>query len=339
MRRYQGEDLAQGSRIAIIGNDTLGNYVVSTPLMTLLRSRHPGHKLDLYSGPITQDFWEVDNRVDFGLQTSDVLQLPASIRSAKRYGLVVNLEDEEWAAKLAGTLCSADSAVVGRCISLSTGEELPFADDEAGHLAGDRNWMSPDLMARYPSLLSTPFIGEILCRTAYFTGEIPQCHVPYRDVRISVPDILISTCASQREKLWTPSKWIDFARQFKQLGFSLGIIGASPDVQRRRWKGSEVEDQLVLDRYATDLRGSLTLPEVAGALIRSRVCVTLDSGILHVAGAVNTQTVGLYRYGYSTLWAPPFSSVFPIEPSEGESVASISSDQIIYGTLAALGQR
>jgi hypothetical protein len=271
--------------------------------------------------------------------TSEVLQLPASIRSGRKYGLVVNLEDEEWAAKLAGTLCNPESAVLGRCISFSTGEEIPYTDDLPGQLAADRDWLSPVLMSKYPTLLSTPFIGEILCRTAYFFGEVPACRVPVREVRSSVPDVLISACASSREKLWNPGKWMALAQQLRQLGFSLGIIGASPDVQRKRWQGSEIEDELVLGRLASDLRGSLTLPEVGGALMKARACVTLDSGVLHLACAVNAPTVGMFRPGFSNLWAPPFSTLFPIEPHESDSVASISEDQIIQATLAALGSR
>ena len=85
---------------------------------------------------------------------------------------------------------------------------------------------------------------------------------------------------------------------------------------------------------AEDMRGVLTLPQVAGALANAKSVVSLDNGILHLACSTETPTVGLYRNGIHRLWAPPSPSLKVIEPGEGATVDSISLKAVIEAVQA-----
>jgi ADP-heptose:LPS heptosyltransferase len=75
-------------------------------------------------------------------------------------------------------------------------------------------------------------------------------------------------------------------------------------------------DAALVEGGVQDLRGRLTLPEVAGALAQARAFVTVDNGLMHVAAAVGTPTVAIFGASPRRLWAPPVSCVRVLEPSE-----------------------
>jgi ADP-heptose:LPS heptosyltransferase len=51
--------------------------------------------------------------------------------------------------------------------------------------------------------------------------------------------------------------------------------------------------------------------------------ITIDNGILHLAAATGTPTVGLFRHGIHRLWAPPFANLTVLTPGEKKAVAEI----------------
>ena len=53
-------------RVAVVANDALGNYVVSTPLLQGIRNELEPDVLDYYSGPRVQEFWSRDPRISKG---------------------------------------------------------------------------------------------------------------------------------------------------------------------------------------------------------------------------------------------------------------------------------
>jgi ADP-heptose:LPS heptosyltransferase len=97
--------------------------------------------------------------------------------------------------------------------------------------------------------------------------------------------------------------------------------------------GGGVEEAIAKSGMVQDLRGQLTLPEVVGALAMTNLVFTLDNGILHLACATDTPTVGLFRYGIHRLWAPPVSNLKVIVPMPGKVVGDIPAEN----AMRALG--
>lgn len=311
--------------IAVIANDALGNFVVSTPLLQMLRAEYPQAKLHYFSGTRAQELWRSSPLIDKGyvLYGADPRQAAAMIPD--HFDLVINLELSCWAKCFAALCCTSSTHIVGPCLSSSGRDDLPFQEDERGRLWKDTEWISQDLTSRYP-FLESGFIGELFCRLAYLDGPVPGYAVPQEEPPFDTPQILIATAASLPEKLWPVEKWLAL---LAALPSKPGLIGAKPQEQKKFWQGGSGEEELVASVSIEDLRGKLTLPQVVGALARARQVITLDNGILHLAVSTGTPVVGLYRHGIHRLWAPPYENLTVVTPGKGSPVSDIEPQQVL----------
>ncbi|HEY3780069.1 MAG TPA: glycosyltransferase family 9 protein [Fimbriimonadaceae bacterium] len=336
MRRFQGEKLKPGGRLAVISNDALGNFVVVTPLLQMLRAEFQPATLDYYGGVRT---WELQTNSDlidwtYPLHGSMPSELAGIAHEKRGYDLIVNIERANPDKLFAESLCTEDTFVCGPCGD-GTAHDLYFADDERGQLWQDRDWKAEDLTQRYP-LLKSPFIGEIFCRLCYLDGEIPPYKVPCEEPSIDIPPILISAAATLPEKLWPAEKWLQVLSVFKEKGLEIGLVGAHPIQQEYFWKGNDLEMQLLESGSIKDLRGKLSLPEVVGALHKAQLVLTLDNGILHLAVAARKKTVGIFRDGIHRLWAPPFEGLTVLTPPAKGQVQDLSVEAVRDAVVRAL---
>ena len=56
VQRYEGQDLGTQPHIAVLGSSKVGNFVVTLPLLNLLRRRYPNAKIDFWGTEATKDF-------------------------------------------------------------------------------------------------------------------------------------------------------------------------------------------------------------------------------------------------------------------------------------------
>lgn len=336
MHRYTGGRLREGSRIAVISNDALGNFAAVTPLLQMLRSAHSPAVLDYFGGSRIHELASASDLVDgaFPLHGASPEE---SVRwlSAGPYDLVVNVEQTAWSKSYAALLAGSGGAVCGPCVGPGGRGELDFPDDDAGRLWLDERWIAEDVRDQHP-ILDSGFIGEIFCRGAYLSGPVPGYRIPSVPCKRDVPDVLLATAASLPEKLWPIEHWIAAVEALHLQGCSIGLIGAKPSDQGKFWKGAEDENRLIATGWVEDLRGAFPLPEVVGALGKARAVLTLDNGILHFAVASGTPTVGLFRYGIHRLWAPPASNLTVVVPEPEETVASIPVAEVVAAVSKAL---
>lgn len=333
MRRYLGEQLRPAPRIAVVANDAIGNFVVGTPLLQMLRTKWNPSALDYYGGTRTWELIESSDLIDFGYPLHGALPQKTAEAIAERtgdgsYDLVVNMEWTAFAKVCTGMLAGVETFVCGPSIGNGGRGDLPFPDDERGNLWRDQEWISPDITTRYP-FLDSGFIGEIFCRLAYLEGPVPGYRLPSRKPKVETPDVLIATAASLPEKLWTKSGWVKVLEELAKKGLTVGLIGAPPASQKQFWKGDTTEDELVEAGLVMDLRGKLSLPEVVGALSACRLVFTIDNGVMHLAASTSTPTIGLFRDGIHRLWAPHADSMEVITPGPDREVAEISVDHVL----------
>lgn len=337
MVRYQGEVLSESARVALVGNDALGNYAVITPLLRMLRGRYPKAQISYFSGNRTREFWAGDTKLHEGHDVLSLSPLKCSqlLTDLPAFDLVINVEQATWAKWTAALLAKENGYVVGPCLGPDLRGDLPFADDAIGRLCADPQWIAEDLRERYP-FLDSGFIGEIFCRMAYLNGPLPAYSIPWTQPGLEIPDVLIATAASLPEKLWLPENWRKIVQELQDAGRSVGLLGAKPGDQQRYWKGNSDEEDLVRTGLIQDLRGRLSLPEVAGAIRQAKLVITIDNGILHLAASTETPVVGLFRHGIHRLWAPPFGNVSVLTPRVGKSVAEISISDVLKEIKCAL---
>lgn len=332
MRRYEGSGLPANPRVAVVANDAIGNFVVATPLLQLLQAELKPSFVAYFGGHRT---WEMQVESDLFEATYPLHGTPleeAVSAAAGSFDLIVNVENGVHAKAFVGAV-AADALVCGPALA-EDGTDLPFPADSRGDLWRDREWIAADLPVRYP-FLSTGWIAELYCRLAYLEGNVPTYRVPVKKVDHDF-DVLIATSASLNEKLWTRDNWFAAIAGLTDQGLKVGLLGAKPSDQKAHWKGAEDEMQMVEAGWLADLRGKWSLPEVAGALQRARAVLTLDNGILHLASAVGTPTVGLFRNGIHRLWAPPSDRLTVLVPPEGRPVAEIGLGDVMEAMARVL---
>lgn len=318
MERYTGQELGSTPRIAVIANDALGNFAVSTPLLQMLHAKHPGGEVHYYGGMRTREMELASDLIDGGFPLHHADAADAEQTASTGYDWVINVENSALARGFAGRI---PTRFLSGPVDVD-GNPFPQSDDEAGRLWDDPEWISESLTQRFPSLRSG-FIAEIFCRGCGLEGPIPAYRLPSASPEGDLPDVWIAMSASLPEKLWPASAWSEVLRELKVTGKRVGLLGAKPSAQSAFWKGDDAESMVVQDDLVEDWRGAFTLPQVVGALSRAKACLTLDNGILHFAVAAGTPTVGLYRWGIHRLWAPPVSNLSVVTPEPGEAVATI----------------
>lgn len=322
MLRFSGDGWKSGWRLAVIANDALGNFVVCTPLLQMLRAHAPA-SIHYFGGARTRELQEASDLAEwtYPLHGTSLGQAARDVLPAS-YDLVINVESSSHAKAFASLLCAEDTRVCGPCLGADGRGDLPFTSNACDALWTDPEWVSSGLVARHPTLQSG-FIAEILARACGLKGPVPRYSVPRADPEREIPDVLVACAASLPEKLWPLESWRLALGHLRDQGLSIGLLGAPPKVQAAHWKGDGVEDTLVAEGLVRDLRGVFTLPQVVGALGAARAVLTLDNGILHLAAAAGAPTVGLFREGIHRLWCPPDSSVRVVVPAVGDPVASI----------------
>lgn len=328
MRRYGGEPLQAGERWAVVTNDALGNFVIATPLLQMFRAQHPGVTLDYYGGKRIQELSAASPLVDSSTPLLGMEPRDFASTLPEPYDGVINFEVSPWAKSVTALLAGAEGRVVGPCLGEEGRDELPFLDDEPGRLAQDKEWIHEDICQRY-SILQTPHISEIFARMAYLSGPVPPYLLPSADPGPGVPDVLIATTASLASKIWPLEKWQALADALGAAGYRVGLLGAKPKVQGQYWKGASDECTLATHPNVQDLRGTLTMPQVVGAIQAARAVITLDNGIMHFACATSTPVIGLFRFGIHRLWAPPVPNLRVIHAGAEGNVADIPVEAVI----------
>ncbi len=327
MQRYTGQSLERIQSAALIANDAIGNFVLSTVVLQKLREAAPEATITLFCGSRAAELSHAshltDAVVDFhGMDPRQARSLP----ELAGFDFVMNLESTTASKYLAGMLPAEEGYVCGPCVAPDHRGDWDFPADPQGDLWRDTGWISADLTQRFP-FLTTGFIGEIFCRLAYFEGPIPRYAVPTEPSNLNPPDVIFSTSASLPNKLWQHRHWLEVAQRLTTAGKTVALVGAAPKANAQFWRGAELDEQLIASGHVQDLRGKLSLPQVADLLGHSTV-LTLDNGIMHLAVAGGRPVIGLFREGIHRLWAPPYPNLHPIVAEPKASVETIPLERV-----------
>lgn len=332
MKRYIGSELGASPRIAVVANDAIGNFVVGTPLVQALKEKHSGAEIVYFGGTRTRELSEASDLFDkvvhlHGTDPALSASVILDLKKGRPFDLVFNMEWGILASSMSSILCSEETLVCGPCLDIEGRGMLAFQPDIRGELWNDQEWISEKLTQKY-DFLDTGFIGELFCRLAYFEGEVPKYKLPSASCPFDLPDILISTAVSLKEKLWEPGLWRQILTELKAEGKTVALLGAPPKDQKKYWKGDSLEDDLVSENLVMDWRGKLSMPQVVGALQRVKGVLTVDNGILHLAASGDAQIVGLFRNGIHRLWAPPITNLQVLVPKVNQLVNEIELQKV-----------
>jgi heptosyltransferase-1 len=106
-------------------------------------------------------------------------------------------------------------------------------------------------------------------------------------VEVQEPYAVLLTMTSRADKLWAERRWIELARALAGLGVSAVLPWGSAEERAR------------CERLARGIEGArvpprLDLADLARLMRRARCVVGVDTGLVHLAAALDVPAVGLY---------------------------------------------
>lgn len=128
-------------------------------------------------------------------------------------------------------------------------------------------------------------------------------HLP-DDLRLPpLPDryILIHPGTAREEKFWPPANWSALVNDFRaRQQIPIVITGGDWDFERAQ------TDAILSGTHppVTDLRGQLSLTQLAGVIAGARLAITVDTAALHLAAAFRVPQIALFGPTNPWHWAP-----------------------------------
>lgn len=109
------------------------------------------------------------------------------------------------------------------------------------------------------------------------------------------PFIVIFPSASVPEKCWGTEQFCQVAQKMVDNGYKIVVVGGPEDRE---------DGEHIAGSEGLNLAGLTTLAETAAVVARSRLLISGDSGVLHIAAGLNISTVSLFGPSSVLKWAP-----------------------------------
>ena len=297
---------APTARTLIISPNWIGDAVMAQPLLQLLRLAHPERAIDVLAPPAVAPVWRQMREVDTVIETPfrhGALQLK------QRWSLARELRQRAY----------ADAYVLPNTLKFALIPWLAGIKRRVGYRGESRhgliNVMHHDsvparpMVAFYAALAQSP--------TAALAAGLPRPVLTVSSAQIGAVCQRLELALERPLIVFAPGAEFGSAKRwpaehFAQLAQT--ILAADPDAQVALLgspKDWDVCNQIVaLAKRAgvLNLAGATTLAEAVALIGHAGAVVSNDSGLLHVASALNRPVIALYG-PTDPDHAPPFSDM------------------------------
>lgn len=260
-------------RILFITSNRIGDAVLSTGLLGHLVDAHPDARFTVACGPIAAPLFR-------GMPCLDRL-IPLAKRSLARHWIGL------WAA----------------CVGVRWDLVVDLRNSAVGRLVWSRR---AAFHRRVPGVHKVAEIGAVLGLDPPPAPRLwideAACAVADRLLPVGVPFLAIGPTANWTGKEWPADRFAELAQgltaQGPLAGARVAVLAAGSEVERAR------PVLAALGGAAIDLTGRTDPLAAAACLQRAALYVGNDSGLMHIAAAVGTPTLGLFGPGYPEIYAP-----------------------------------
>jgi ADP-heptose:LPS heptosyltransferase len=135
----------------------------------------------------------------------------------------------------------------------------------------------------------------------------PALPLPHRQL------VLCHTCgagAQARSKAWPVRNWAELARRLAREGLRVGFTGTAVDAPT---VDAVLAHAQLPPEAAFSLCGQLSLPQLAAVLRKATLFITIDTGVLHLAAALDVPTIALHGPTRSARWGGLSASVTSLD--------------------------
>ncbi|MBW4090006.1 MAG: glycosyltransferase family 9 protein [Proteobacteria bacterium] len=147
------------------------------------------------------------------------------------------------------------------------------------------------------------------------------------------PLIALGPTANWAPKVWAPERFAAVFRALAEgpLADAVPVVLGGPGREER----ALAAPVLALLPDAVDLCGGLSLAEAAACLRRARLFVGNDSGLMHLAAATGTATVGLFGPTEAAVYAPVGPRAVAV-CADGAAMADLAVEKVVAAARSLL---
>ena len=300
-RKRLSKDFAP-ERILVIKLDHLGDVLLATPVFSNLRRMYPDAELHALTGTwsrvVLEKHPDVNNVVEYDSPAFCRTGQPTSLRETfklyrqlrrQKYDLMVELRSDWW------TVWFAFLRLTPKRLSraaLQVANKLGFAQFSGTH----ETTRNLDVLRQ--AGIPTPVRTATFSVTAESKKWASDFLATYQIER-QRPLIAIHPGSPIALKRWVPERYAELAdwliAQKRAHILYVGVKDEIPII---------TEIQALMQGESINIAGKTTLTQLASILHTCNVFVGNDSGPMHLAAAVGTQTIGLYGPGDPTRFGP-----------------------------------
>ena len=282
------------SKTLIIRFSSIGDVVLTTPLLRVLRSRFPKSQIDFVTRKEYAELIRTNPNLNLTYEFNTSTGF-AGLRKLKerlkneRYDLVVDLHNNLRSRYLrsmleVGEIVVVDKRVPERTLLVKLKKNkydriVPVADRYIETLKGQG--IHPDGRG---AELHLP--DEVLFGTASRIAKL----------RLNRFEHVIGLCPFARHmtKEWPAERFAEIGLRFvKETDGAVMVFGGSQDIVRSAAVSAPIKAKTQEDRVI-DFTGQLTLAETAASMQYCDVVVTNDSGLMHIAAAMQKRSVAVF---------------------------------------------
>ncbi|MBK5722458.1 glycosyltransferase family 9 protein [Dysgonomonas sp. Marseille-P4677] len=305
-------------------NSRLGNQLLITPLVQEVSNRFPGCKIDLFvRGNIAPILFENNENID------RIIRLPKKpFKELLKYlGVWMSLRKYHYDIVINGDQHSSS----GRISTQIVNARYKFSSD----IDEDLNARYKDYrhMAKFPIYNLRNDLEKLGMKTE--NTEIPLLDINLTDTEIKKGKELLDTIVSNdkkticiytfatADKCYPPSWWEPFYDRLKsEYAEKYNILEVLPAENV-----SQINFQ-ALSYYSKDLR------EMAALIHNTEIFITGDCGVMHLASAAHTPTIGLFSVSNLERYEPYNKGSLGIDTNKTDTEGIIKEiDKILFANI------
>lgn len=294
--------------ILVVAPSWIGDTVLSQPLLTLIKQQHPTARIEVlapaWSAPLLARMDEVDAIITSPFAHGE-FNFWARYALGRRLSSAVHLDTASHNFSRAYVLSNSwKSALVPFFARIP--QRIGYHGEARYGLLTERHRLDkalhPQLAQRYAALIGP--VPEMLPRPALQSSPAQQS-AARQALELPAQGAPVIFCPGAEygpAKRWPAWHFAKLAQRIVAPDTPIWLLGSSKDVV--------IGEQIVQasDGAAVNLCGKTSLDQAIDLIATARAVVTNDSGLMHVAAALDRPLVALYGSS-SPLYTPPLSPV------------------------------
>ena len=298
--RHTGIDEVQLQNVVILRALHLGDLLTAVPAFRALRRGFPNARIALVSLP-----WAADFVRRFQAYLDDFISFPGfpeqtpNIRDFPTFLINVQKQNFDLAIQMQGSGGPANSLIRLWGAKRSTGfyKRSTYCPDQAQFLEYPEHEPEVWRHLRLMQFLDIPLQGDQLEFPLYEEDYEGFQHLK-ADLGLLENYVCIHPGARTVDRRWPPEKFAKLADGLSALGYQIVLTGSLAEAAITEAVASLMESP------AINLAGKTALGTLGVLLSQARLLVCNDTGVSHMASALQTPSLILFTVSDPNRWAP-----------------------------------